>query len=210
MMKRFLTAATTVAFLVPAFAGAETWNLDPDHTSSTFEVRHLLVSKVRGQFGETTGTIDIDDKDLTKSKVDVTIDASSIETNNDDRDKHLRGEDFFWVEKHPKITFVSTKIVKGKGKGNYKVTGDLTMRGVSKPVTLDVTYSGQELKTPWGNVIRGASATATINRKDWGIVWNKTFDGGGITVSDEVKLLIDAEFNRKAPEAKAEAGAKSK
>ena len=203
-MKRILAAAT-VAFLVPAFAGAETWTLDPDHTTSTFEVTHLLVSKVRGQFGDTTGTIDIDDKDLTKSKVDVVIDAASISTGNDDRDKHLRSEDFFWVEKHPKVTFVSTKVEKAKGKASYKVTGDLTMRGVTKPVTLDVSYTGQELKTPWGSVVRGASATATINRKDWGILWNKTFDGGGITVSDNVKLIIDAEFNMKAPEKAAEA-----
>jgi polyisoprenoid-binding protein YceI len=195
-MKRVLAAAT-VAFLVPAFASAETWNIDPDHTSSTFEVTHLLVSKVRGGFGATTGTIDINDKDLTKSKLDVVIDASSISTGNADRDKHLRGEDFFWVEKHPKLTFVSTKVEKGKGKDNYKVTGDLTMRGITKPVTLDVSYTGQETKTPWGTVVRGASATATINRKDWSIIWNKTLDGGGLTVSDNVKLMIDAEFNSK-------------
>lgn len=203
-MKRVLAAAT-VAFLVPAFSSAETWTIDPIHTSSGFEVTHLLVSKVRGEFGDTTGTIDINDKDLAKSKVDVVIDASSIDTRNADRDKHLRSEDFFWVEKHPKVTFVSTKVEKGKGKGkgNYKVTGDLTMRGVTKPVTLDVSYTGQELKTPWGSVVRGASATATINRKDWGIIWNKTFDGGGITVSDTVKLIIEAEFNTKAPAAAA-------
>ena len=198
-MKRLLAAAALFAVALPASALAGTWEIDSSHTSSGFQVTHLVVSKVRGQFAKTTGTVEIDDKDVTKSTLDIVIDASSIDTGNDDRDKHLRSADFFDVAKHPNITFKSTKVAKA-GKGKLKVTGDLTIRGVTKPVTLDVDYSGKEVKTPWGATVRAASATGKINRKDFDITWNKSLDGGGLVVSDEVKLQIEAELVAKAPE----------
>ena len=194
-MNRLIAAATLAVLASPAAALAASWKIDPGHTSSTFEATHLLLTKVRGSIGETTGTVDIDDKDVTKSKIDVVIDATKLDTGSADRDAHLKTEDFFWTDKHPKITFVSTKVEKA-GKDKLKVTGDLTMRGVTKPVVLDVTYTGTEVKAPWGVAIRGASAVTTVNRKDWGIVWNKTLDGGGTIVGDNVKLLLDVELHR--------------
>lgn len=200
-MKRALLAAAAFTLSFPATALAEVWEIDSSHTSSGFEVTHLLVSTVRGQFEKTTGTIDIDDKDLTKSKLDITIDASSVNTRNADRDKHLRTAEFFDVEKHPQITFKSTKVEKGKAKDKLKVTGDLTMRGITKPVVLDVTYTGKQVVSPWGSTVRGASATGKINRKDWEISWNKALDAGGLAVSNEVTLVIDAELVQPPPAA---------
>ena len=201
-MKRALLAAAALTLSLPTAALAEPWQIDSAHTSSGFEVTHMLVSTVRGQFDKTTGTVDINDKDLTKSTLDITIDASSVNTRNADRDKHLRTADFFDVEKHPQITFKSTKVEKGKAKDKLKVTGDLTIRGITKTVVLDVTYTGKQVASPWGQMVRGASAVGTINRKDWDIVWNKTLDAGGLTVSNEVTLVIDAELNQPAPAAK--------
>jgi len=200
MKSALLAAALTLS--LPTAALAEPWQIDAAHTSSGFEVTHMLVSTVRGQFDKTTGTVDINDKDLTKSTLDITIDASSVNTRNADRDKHLRTADFFDVEKHPQITFKSTKVEKGKAKDKLKVTGDLTIRGITKPVVLDVTYTGKQVASPWGQMVRGANAVGKINRKDWDIVWNKTLDAGGLTVSNEVTLVIDAELNQPAPAAK--------
>lgn len=202
-MTRALVAAFA-ALALPASSLASTWEIDASHTTAGFEVTHMMISKVRGHFGKVAGTIDIDDKDLTKSRLDVTIDASSIDTRNEDRDKHLRNADFFDTAKHPNITFKSTKVKKA-GKDKLAVTGDLTMRGVTKPVTLDVVYTGKELKNPWGQPVRAASATAKINRKDWGFVWNKSLDAGGLLVSDEVTIQIDAELNPKKVETAAPA-----
>ena len=194
-MKRVLAAVVALSFPVSALAAP--WDVDTAHTTAGFEVTHMLVSKVRGHFSNVSGVVDIDDKDLTKSSLDIAIDASTIDTRNADRDKHLRSEDFFDVAKHPSLTFKSTKVEKA-GKGKLKVTGDLTMRGVTKPVVLDVVYTGLEAKTPWGTTVRGASATTKINRKDWGILWNKTLDAGGLALSDEVLLQIDTELVQRA------------
>ena len=198
-MKRALLAASALALSLPTAAFAETWEIDSSHTTSAFEVTHMLVSTVRGQFDKTTGTLDIDDKDLTKSTLDITIDASSVNTRNADRDKHLRTAEFFDVEKHPQITFKSTKVEKGKKKDQLKVAGDLTIRGITKPVVLDVTYTGKQVASPWGKTVRGASAIGKINRKDWDIIWNTKLDAGGLAVSNEVTLIIDAEFNQPTP-----------
>lgn len=192
-MKRALIASALLAFSAPAFA--ETWEIDSSHTTSAFEVTHMMLSTVRGQFDKTTGSLEIDDKDLTKSKLDITIDAASVNTRNADRDKHLRSAEFFDVEKHPNITFKSNKVEKN-GKNKLKVSGDLTIRGVAKPVVLDVTYTGKQQASPWGTNVRAASAVGKINRKDWDITWNKTLDGGGVVVSNEVSLVIDAEFTQ--------------
>ena len=197
-MKRALLAAAALTLSLPSAALAEAWQIDTAHTTSGFEVTHMLVSTVRGGFDKTTGTVDINEKDVTKSTLDITIDAASVNTRNADRDKHLRTADFFDVEKHPQITFKSTKVEKGKAKDKLKVTGDLTIRGISKPVVLDVTYTGKQVATPWGSTVRGATAVGKINRKDWDIQWNKTLDAGGLALSNEVTLVIDAELTAPA------------
>jgi polyisoprenoid-binding protein YceI len=198
---RIVSPLLTTA-LVLAAAGtalASDWELDPSHTTAQFSVRHMMVSTVRGQFGKVTGTVNLDDKDLTHSKLQVTIDASTIDTHEPKRDAHLKSPDFFDVAKFPNITFASTKVEKG-AKGKFKVTGDLTMHGVTKPVVLAVDPLSAAVKNPWGKTVRGTSATATINRKDWGLGWNKALEAGGVLVGDEVQIQIDAELSEKAAE----------
>ena len=208
MKNRLILALTSVAALSwPAFASASQWDVDPAHTTAGFSVKHMVINTVRGEFGKTTGTVNLDDADPTKSTVELTIDASSVDTRNADRDKHLKTQDFFWVDKYPTLTFKSTKIEK-KDAEHYSVTGDLTMRGVTKPVTLDVVMPAQELKDPWGATRRAATATGTINRQDWGINWNKGLDNGGVLVSNDVGLEVDVEMTKKAPDAGAKKGAK--
>jgi polyisoprenoid-binding protein YceI len=190
-MKRILAALAAV--LAPALVLAEpvTWNIDSSHTQANFTVRHLVISNVRGEFRNTTGVVKIDDKDPSKSSVEAVIDATSINTREDKRDAHLRSADFFDVEKHPKITFKSTKVEKA-GQG-YKVTGDLTMRGVTKPVVLDVSALTPDVKDMGGNIRRGLSAKTTVNRRDYGLNWSKMVEAGPV-VGDEVKIEIDAEL----------------
>jgi polyisoprenoid-binding protein YceI len=182
-----------VLALAPASAFAGDWTIDPVHSEVGFSVRHLMVSNVKGRFPKVSGTLALDDKDATKSKVAVEIDAASIDTRDEKRDQHLRSEDFFWAEKHPKITFKSTQVQKA-GKG-YRVTGDLTMRGVTKPVTLDVQSFTDSIKDPWGNTKRGLVAKTKLNRKDFGVAWNKNLDSGGVVVGDEVEISIELELN---------------
>jgi polyisoprenoid-binding protein YceI len=195
MIRTFVTAAVLAS---PALAlGATTWEIDGAHSQAGFTIRHMMVSNVKGSFGKLTGTIAIDDKDITKSVVDVTIDASTIDTADEKRDAHLRSADFFDVAKYPTITFASTKVEKGSN-GHYKVTGNLTMHGVTKPVVLDAVWPNNERQDPWGNVKRGASATTTINRKDWGLNWNKTLEAGGLLVGDDVTITLELELGKKA------------
>lgn len=195
-MRRTLAALVALA---PALALAEatTWKIDSAHTQSNFTVRHLAISSVRGEFESTTGMVKIDEKDLAKSSVDVTIDAASIHTREDKRDAHLRSPDFFDVERFPKITFKSSKIVKA-GAG-YKVTGDLTMHGVTKPVVLEVAALTPGVKDPAGATRRGVSARGTINRQDFGLKWTKMVETVPV-VGDEVKIEIEAELVKQAPE----------
>jgi polyisoprenoid-binding protein YceI len=169
------------------------WNIDPSHTTAHFGVRHLMISTVRGHFEKVSGTVTLDEADPTKSQIDVSIDAASIATRDEKRDGHLRSADFFDVANHPTITFRSTKIVSG-GKDEYKVTGDLTIRGTTKSVTLDVSGPTPPQKTPWGNVARGVSATGKLNRKDFGLTWNAALETGGVVVGEEVKIEIEAEL----------------
>lgn len=196
------TALTTVG-LAGAVQASE-WTIDPSHSQAGFAVKHMMVTTVRGQFGKLSGTVNLDDKDLTKSSVDVVIDASTIDTHEPKRDAHLKSPDFFDVAKHPNITFKSTKVDKA-GKGKFKVTGDLTMRGVTKPVVLNVEGPTAEAKSPWGVPVRAVSATGKVNRKDWGLNWNKALEAGGVLVADDVTLEISAELNPKqvSPEAPA-------
>ncbi|MGZ6029047.1 MAG: YceI family protein [Myxococcaceae bacterium] len=189
-MRSFVALAALVA--LPA--AASTWEIDPNHTESSFVVKHLMVSNVRGQFGKTTGTIVQDDKDITKSTAEITIDATTVDTRVAKRDTHLKSADFFDVEKFPTITFKSTKITKGEG-NTLKAEGDLTIHGVTKPVVLKVEYTPE---TPAaGMTIRGLTATTKINRKDFGLVWNKSIEAGGVMVGDEVAITVEAELHKK-------------
>ena len=196
-MKRLITSISTiVALALPAFAFASTWTIDPDHSNVGFKVRHLMVSNVRGSFEKNTGTVEINDKDITKSKVEVSIDTNSINTNVQKRDEHLRSADFFDVVKYPAMTFISKKVANA-GKDKLKVTGDLTLHGVTKEVVLDVEGPSKESKDPWGNIRRGVTATTKINRKDFGLVWNAALETGGVAVGEEVTITLEIEMIRK-------------
>jgi polyisoprenoid-binding protein YceI len=192
-MKAF---AVAVALLTAVPALAADYQLDPAHSSAQFSVKHLMVSTVRGQFEKMAGTASIDEKDPTKSKVNVTIETASINTREPKRDGHLRSPDFFDAVKNPQITFASTKVEK-TGENKFLVTGDLNMRGVSKPVTLTSEIT-PAVKGPDGKLVRGVSASAKLNRKDWGLNWNKALETGGVLVGEEVQLTIDAEL-KEAP-----------
>jgi polyisoprenoid-binding protein YceI len=194
-MRRLVRSAAAALLALPSLAAASTWNIDPAHTSAQFAVRHLMVSTVRGTFGKVSGTATIDEQDITRSSVEATIDAASIDTRNEKRDQHLRSPDFLDTAKHPTITFKSKK-VQAAGENKFKVTGDLTLHGVTKEVVLDVEGSPKPMKDPMGNVKLGGVATTKINRKDFGVVWNSPLEGGGVAVGDEVSITIDVELNR--------------
>lgn len=192
MKKLLLTAALSFS----TFSFASTWEIDTAHAAANFSVKHLAVSTVNGNLGDVTGKVELDDKDLTKSKIEVSIDVKGINTKQAKRDEHLRSADFFDVEKYPAMIFTSTKIEKQKG-AKVKVTGDLTMHGITKSVVLDGELSGEQAN-PWsGAKVRGFSGTTKLNRKDFGLTWNKALEAGGVLVGDEVKVTVEAEFVRK-------------
>jgi len=195
-MKRFIAIAVAALALsaLPALADTSTWKLDSAHSQTNFAVKHLVISTVRGEFGKTEGTLTLDEADITKSKVEATIDVASVNTREAKRDEHLKSPDFFDVAKFPKMTFVSTKVEKA-GEGMLKVTGNLTLKGVTKPVTLDVSGPTKEIKDPWGNVKRGLSATGKLNRQDFGVAWSKLIEAGPV-VGDEVTITIEAELTK--------------
>jgi polyisoprenoid-binding protein YceI len=180
----------------PAYAQASTWEMDASHTSIGFSVRHMMVSTVKGQFEKVKGTLELDDKDVTKSKVEVSIDLASVNTHEAKRDGHLKSPDFFDVAKYPTATFKSTKVQKA-GKNKLKVTGDLSLHGVTKPVVLDVDGPSEAFKTPYGTTVRGVSATGKIDRKDFGIVYNTVLDNGGVAVGNEITLELNVELAEK-------------
>lgn len=180
----------------PVMAGAATWQIDPAHASVEFKVRHLMVAWVKGSFPTVAGFAEIDEADLAKSTVSVTIDAASIDTNNAKRDEHLRSADFFDVASFPTMTFISKRIVID-GDNLRQVIGDLTLRGTTREVALDVDELTPAIRDPWGNQRRGATATAVINRKDFGLTWNKLLESGGVAVGDEVKISLDIELVKK-------------
>jgi polyisoprenoid-binding protein YceI len=184
------------ALSLPAAAATSTWQIDPNHSAAQFAVRHLAISTVRGAFTKVSGTIQLDDKDVSKSSVDVTIDAASVDTRVADRDKDLRGDRFFDVEKYPTLTFRSTKVEQVEA-GKLKVTGDLTIHGVTKQVVLDVEGPTAPMKDPWGNQRAAANATTKINRQDFGVKWNAKMDSGGLVVGDDVAITIDVELVQK-------------
>jgi polyisoprenoid-binding protein YceI len=196
-MKRLVaTLIVLLPFAFPFFAHGATWQIDPSHSSFEFKIRHLTVSNVKGTFTKPKAAITIDDQDVTKLKVEVTIDAASVNTGNTMRDDHLRGPDFFDVTKYPEITFVSKKVTK-VDPDRLKVTGNLTIRGVSREITMDVEGPTPEVKDPSGNFRRGATATGKINRKDFGLTWNRVLDTGGVVVGDEVTIYVEVELIKK-------------
>jgi polyisoprenoid-binding protein YceI len=196
-MRRFGSALVLGVLAVAGGARAATWQLDPAHTSIGFAVRHLMVSTVRGRFSKVSGVVQVDEADPSKSRIEATIDASSIDTGNEKRDAHLRNADFLDVAKYPTITFRSTGAEKTAT--GWKMTGDLTLHGVTRPVVLDVEGPTEPIQDSWGNTRAGAAATTTINRRDFGITWNKLLEAGGVTVGDEVRITIDVEATRTAP-----------
>ena len=187
-----LTTAVAVLTLAGS-AGASTWKSDPAHSKANFAAKHMMVSTVRGELGPITSTLDLDDKDITRSKVDATIDATKINTSFEKRDTHLKSPDFFDVAKFPNVTFKSKKIEKGTEKDHYRVTGDLTIKDKTKEVTLDALITS-EVANPFSKApTRGVSATGTINREDWGLSWNMPM-GEGFVVSKDIKIELEVEF----------------
>ena len=192
----FTLLLTWLVLTTPVIADAATWQIDPDHSSLQFKVRHLTVSNVKGDFSKAKGVVTLDDQDITKLTVELTIDAASVNTGHAKRDEHLRGPDFFDVTQYPTITFVSKKATKA-GMNKLKVIGNLTIHGTTKEITVDVEGPTPEVKDLWGNFRRGATATASINRRDFGLTWNKVLDSGGLVVGEEVNIYIEVELVRK-------------
>lgn len=189
-----LTALVGLA-AAPAPAQTAVWTIDPGHSAATFSVRHMVVANVKGEFDGPTGTATFDPKDLSTLRIDATLDARTINTRNADRDKDLKSDLFFDVAHHPRITFKSRSVTVD-GPGKLTVLGDLTIRGVTKPVTLAVEGPTPEIKDIWGARRIGASATTTINRRDFGLVYNRLLETGGAVVGEQVAIGIDLELTR--------------
>jgi polyisoprenoid-binding protein YceI len=197
IMKTLLKSALAAVILsVPSLALASTWEIDSAHTNAQFSVKYMMMTDVKGEFANITGTVNLDEKDITKSTVKATFDAATLDTRHADRDTFLKGKEFFEVEKYKTITFESKKVEKA-GEGKLKVTGDLTMHGVTRQVTLDVAGPSVELKDPHGKVRRGLAATTKLSRKDFGLGWNVPLESGGVLLSDEVLVSIDLALIRK-------------
>ncbi|HPF79560.1 YceI family protein [Nostocoides australiense] len=167
-----------------------TWTVDPAHTEVGFVARHLMVTKVRGTFADVEGTVEVA-PDVTKSTVDVTVQMASVDTRSADRDTHLKSADFFDVENYPTMRFVSTSF------DGERLTGDLTIKDVTKPVTFEVEFNGEQAD-PWGNTKAGFEAEAEVKRADWGLTWNAAIEGGGVLVSDKIKIVLDVQLLKQA------------
>ncbi len=172
----------------------QTWQIDSAHSGIHFAVRHLVIAKVRGQFSRWSGALTVPNGDFSQATVDVTIDATSIETGVADRDTHLKSADFFDVEKFPELTFRSRRI-EPRGSDRFSLIGDLTIRGISREVTLDVESAGQT-KDPWGNIRAGFAAKTAVDRKEFGLTWNQVLEAGGVMVGDKVEIEIEIEAVR--------------
>jgi polyisoprenoid-binding protein YceI len=190
-----IVSAIALLASLSALAQTSTWNIDPAHSTAQFTVRHLAISNVTGNFTKVTGTIVLNEKDITQSQVSASIDVSSVDTRVDARNKDLKSPNFFDIEKYPTIEFKSKRIVNDGGK--LQVIGDLTIHGTTREVTLDVDGPTPELADPWGNSRRGISATTTINRKDFNLMYNNLLKTGEAVVGDNVKIQIDAEMVKK-------------
>lgn len=193
-MKLKIATLTLALLLAPAALFADTYTVDASHSEVSFRVRHF-VSQTPGKFSDYSATFELDPKNLESSRVEFVIQAKSIDTDNDDRDTHLRAEDFFWVEKYPTLSFRSTKI-RNTGGDRFEVTGVMSIRGVEKTITVPVEFLGF-IKDPWGGERAGFESSFTINRKDYGIEWNKALDSGGVILGDEVKVTLNLELMKK-------------
>ena len=191
---RSLSLLAALFGATPAFAAS--YAVDASHTQVGFAITHMMVSTVRGSFGTVSGNVEYDPKNVAATKIDATIGVTSVDTNESKRDDHLRSPDFFDVAQFPEMKFVSTG-VKNVKKDSFELLGNLTIRGVTKPVTLTVKTFAPEAKDPWGGTRTGTRATGTINRQDFGLTWNKALDGGGYIVGDEVEIALDVELVRK-------------
>lgn len=201
-MNRIVTSIVAAAALAaPSLALAANWNIDSSHSNASFKVKHMMISSVRGEFTKLQGTVVYDAKAPEKTVIDATIDATSIDTREPKRDEHLKSPDFFDVAKFPTITFKSKSAKKVGNK--IAVLGDLTMHGVTKPVTLEVEGLDKEMKDPWGMTRVGGVATTKLNRKDWGLNWNKALEAGGVLVGEEVEIALDVELVKQADAATA-------
>lgn len=169
------------------------WKIDGAHTNLGFTVKHMMVSRVRGSFTDVEGTIEGDPVNLADSKVHFKVNMESINTNNEDRDNHLRSADFFEVEKYPTMDFVSTKITE-TSEDEFDLTGDLTIKGITKEVTFKVEFEGKAVD-PWGQDVAGFTAEGSINRKEFGLTWNQALETGGFVVGDKIKITIELEAN---------------
>jgi polyisoprenoid-binding protein YceI len=191
-----LSRSAAVVCLIPVLSLAAEWKVDPNHSTATFTVRHMMVSTVHGSFSGLKGTVDYDPANLDASKANLTIDATTVDTRNENRDKDLRSAKFFDVEKYPTITFVSKRVIP-QGQGKFQLVGDMTMHGVTKDVTFQVEGPMPAVKDAKGNLHSGATATAKINRKDFGLTWSGgALEGGGVTVGDEVELTVEIEMTQ--------------
>lgn len=174
-----------------------TYQIDPAHSSASFSIKHMMIAKVHGGFEKLSGKLVLDPSKPETASIEAVIDSSSINTREPKRDEHLRSADFFDVENFPTLTFKSKEINRA-GDGELKVVGDLTIRGITKQVTLDVDGPSEELKDPWGNTKIGASGTTKIKRKDFGLTWNAALEAGGVIVGDDVTITLDVEFVKQA------------
>jgi len=191
MLRRFLFTVAAIVMTISAVDAAE-WKIDPVHSTIGFEVRHLVISRIRGQFQEFDCSLKFDNSAIEAGSVEFTVQTASIDTDNEDRDKHLRTSEFFDTENHPTMTFKSGKVVKGDD-NKFKLVGALTIRGVTKEVTFDCEFYGV-VKDPWGNTKSGFSAHTEINRQDFKVSWSKSLDSGGLVVGDMVNITVDVEF----------------
>ncbi len=190
MLKQLLFLSATALALT-----AQTYQIDSSHSGANFSVKHMMVTNVSGRFSNVKGAVTFDEKNLSKSSIEATVDIETINTNEPKRDAHLKSQDFFDVAKFPQMTFKSTKVYKAGGV--TKADGDLTLHGVTKPVTLTLNQLSGEVKHPMGTIVRGAVATTRISRKDYGLTWNKTIEAGGILVGDEIAITLEIELSRK-------------
>ncbi len=194
-MYRAILPAAFLLFALPA-AAQSTWNIDPAHSAAQFQVKHLMISTVRGEFGKMSGNVAFDGKDFSTIKAEAVVDVASINTREKKRDDHLRSADFFDAANYPTITFRSKRVENVKG-NNFNLIGDLTMRGVTREIVLEVEAT-PVIKGMGGESRIGAHATGKVNRQDFGVKWNRSLDSGGVMVSDEVQIILDLELTRES------------